>query len=120
MFPLDQYDLGVEANIGILNDDLDPLTAASLGSAMLDDEELDPHALLAPTAPHSPRDDNFVPGGGFPAPGAGKEVEAIVAEMVATNPTLDYTPPRYITLLLTDKGVLAPAAVSDELLKVFL
>lgn len=33
--------------------------------------------------------------------------------------SLDYTPPNYITLLFTDKGVLTPSAVSDELIKVY-
>ena len=32
---------------------------------------------------------------------------------------LDYTPPEYITLLLTDLGVLTPSAVSDELIKLY-
>jgi translation initiation factor eIF-2B subunit alpha len=34
-------------------------------------------------------------------------------------PALDYTPPNYITLLFTDLGVLTPAAVSDELIKLY-
>ncbi|KYQ91782.1 translation initiation factor eIF-2B alpha subunit [Tieghemostelium lacteum] len=35
------------------------------------------------------------------------------------SPTLDYTPPSYITLLFTDLGVLTPSAVSDELIKLY-
>ena len=35
------------------------------------------------------------------------------------NPTSDYTPPDYITLLFTDLGVLTTAAVSDELIKLY-
>ena len=35
------------------------------------------------------------------------------------NPTEDYTPPAYITLLITDLGVLTPSAVSDELIKLW-
>ncbi|GAB6030060.1 hypothetical protein CHUAL_005743 [Chamberlinius hualienensis] len=31
----------------------------------------------------------------------------------------DYTPPRYITLLFTDLGILTPSAVSDELIKIY-
>ncbi|CAJ0764579.1 4885_t:CDS:10 [Entrophospora sp. SA101] len=36
------------------------------------------------------------------------------------NPTVDYTPPEYITLLCTDLGVLTPSGVSDELIKLYL
>ena len=35
------------------------------------------------------------------------------------NPSCDYTPPAYITLLFTDLGVLTPSAVSDELIKLY-
>lgn len=31
----------------------------------------------------------------------------------------DYTPPKYITLLFTDLGILTPSAVSDELIKLY-
>lgn len=34
-------------------------------------------------------------------------------------PTVDFTPSRLITLLFTDLGVLTPAAVSDELIRLF-
>ena len=36
------------------------------------------------------------------------------------NPSRDYTPPQYISLLVTDLGVLTPAAVSDELIQLYL
>lgn len=36
------------------------------------------------------------------------------------NPSRDYTPPSYIGLLVTDLGVLTPAAVSDELIQLYL
>eukprot|EP00948_MAST-09A_sp_MAST-9A-sp1_P003847 g3847.t1 len=39
--------------------------------------------------------------------------------LVQDNPKCDYTPPRYITLLFTDIGVLTPSAVSDELIKLY-
>lgn len=35
------------------------------------------------------------------------------------NPSADYTPAKYITMLLTDLGVLTPSAVSDELIKLY-
>lgn len=41
-------------------------------------------------------------------------------ELAATNPSVDYTPPQYVTLLLTDLGVLTPSGVSDELIKLYL
>jgi translation initiation factor 2B subunit (eIF-2B alpha/beta/delta family) len=34
-------------------------------------------------------------------------------------PTVDFTPAQLITLLFTDLGVLTPAAVSDELIKLY-
>ena len=37
--------------------------------------------------------------------------------LVAELHTRDYTPPKYITMLFTDLGVLTPSAVSDELIK---
>ncbi|KAI8070690.1 hypothetical protein BC940DRAFT_295316 [Gongronella butleri] len=42
------------------------------------------------------------------------------ADLEASNPTVDYTPPTYITLLFTDLGVLTPSGVSDELIKLTL
>ncbi|GAB5033015.1 translation initiation factor eif-2b subunit alpha [Nannochloropsis oceanica] len=43
-----------------------------------------------------------------------------VAAMVTTqNPSCDYTPATYISLLFTDLGILTPAAVSDELIKLY-
>jgi translation initiation factor eIF-2B subunit alpha len=35
------------------------------------------------------------------------------------NPSRDYTPPQYLSLLFTDLGVLTPAAVSDELIQLY-
>ena len=35
------------------------------------------------------------------------------------NPPFDYTPAEYITLLVTDLGILTPSAVSDELIKLY-
>lgn len=37
-----------------------------------------------------------------------------------TNDKLDYTPPAFITLILTDLGPLTTAAISDELMKIYL
>ena len=35
--------------------------------------------------------------------------------IIKDNPSVDYTPPAYITLLFTDLGVLTSSGVSDEL-----
>ncbi|ORE10839.1 IF-2B-domain-containing protein [Rhizopus microsporus var. microsporus] len=43
-----------------------------------------------------------------------------VQELATSNPSVDYTPPQYLTLLLTDLGVLTPSGVSDELIKLTL
>ncbi|ORZ17262.1 hypothetical protein BCR42DRAFT_465381 [Absidia repens] len=44
----------------------------------------------------------------------------IVNDLVTSNPSIDYTPPQYLTLLFTDLGVLTPSGVSDELIKLYL
>lgn len=41
------------------------------------------------------------------------------AHVVLQRPSIDFTPAEYITLLFTDLGVLTPAAVSDELIKLY-
>ncbi|KAG2176476.1 hypothetical protein INT43_005716 [Umbelopsis isabellina] len=41
-------------------------------------------------------------------------------DLALSNPSVDYTPPQYLTLLLTDLGVLTPSGVSDELIKLYL
>lgn len=41
-------------------------------------------------------------------------------DLVSSNPSIDYTPPQYLTLLFTDLGVLTPSGVSDELIKLYL
>ena len=45
----------------------------------------------------------------------------LVPQRVSVDtPSRDYTPPAYISLLVTDLGVLTPAAVSDELIQLYL
>ncbi|KAG0766676.1 hypothetical protein G6F57_003806 [Rhizopus arrhizus] len=41
-------------------------------------------------------------------------------DLAMSNPSVDYTPPQYLTLLITDLGVLTPSGVSDELIKLTL
>ncbi|KAI8999963.1 hypothetical protein BC832DRAFT_153347 [Gaertneriomyces semiglobifer] len=38
----------------------------------------------------------------------------------ANNPSIDYTPPEYISLLFTNIGVLSPTGVSEELVKFYM
>jgi len=45
---------------------------------------------------------------------------AVEAGVDVDSPSRDYTPPELITLLFTDLGVLTPAAVSDELIQLYL
>lgn len=41
------------------------------------------------------------------------------SKVTIDNPSRDYTPPIYINMLITDLGVLTPAAVSDELIQLY-
>jgi len=50
--------------------------------------------------------------------GVSEKEEASLQACVDMN-FVDYTPPEYITLLFTDRGVLTPAAVSDELIQLY-
>jgi translation initiation factor eIF-2B subunit alpha len=48
------------------------------------------------------------------------EVEKPAAvEITAQRPVIDFTPAEYISLLFTDLGILTPAAVSDELIRLY-
>ncbi|CAH1800589.1 unnamed protein product [Owenia fusiformis] len=40
-------------------------------------------------------------------------------DLNSEHPLVDYTPPAYLSLLVTDLGVLTPSAVSDELIKLY-
>jgi len=52
-----------------------------------------------------------------PADASGRT--AFPPQLQVENPSSDYTPPEYITLLFTDLGILTPSAVSDELIKLY-
>jgi len=69
-----------------------------------------------------------VSGGGGEGGGGGEEEEkghgipglvTLPKEVKLENVLCDYTPAKYITLLLTDLGVLTPSAVSDELIRLY-
>jgi translation initiation factor eIF-2B subunit alpha len=45
--------------------------------------------------------------------------QAAAEGVESSNPCVDYTPAKYITLLFTDLGVLTPSAVSDELIRLY-
>lgn len=67
-------------------------------------------------------DDNDV---GEPIPGPMQRSRSLSlssmhpAAVSTLNPSCDYTPANYISLLFTDLGILTPAAVSDELIKLY-
>jgi len=44
---------------------------------------------------------------------------SLPSQVKVENPPCDYTPAKYITLLFTDLGVFTPAAVSDELIRLY-
>ncbi|KAL9645203.1 hypothetical protein ABK040_002404 [Willaertia magna] len=48
-------------------------------------------------------------------------VQSILTDdnITISNPTSDFTPPQYITMLFTDLGILTPSGVSDELIKLY-
>lgn len=49
------------------------------------------------------------------------ELEALGSDSLeVVTHTHDYTPPKYISLLFTDLGILTPAAVSDELIRLYI
>lgn len=84
---------------------------------------------FARTFPLTARDiHELISCGGATAASATKEQEQeqqAVAEAeaevpLATLPTVDFTPAEYVTLLFTDLGVLTPAAVSDELIRMMM
>lgn len=50
---------------------------------------------------------------------AGADAAGVHPHLQFTNASCDYTPPDYITLLFTDRGILTPAAISDELIKLY-
>jgi len=66
-----------------------------------------------------PLDQNDLP---LPAPSndTSSFTTEVLPDLVKVQvPTVDYTPPQYISLLLTDLGVLTPSAISDELIKLY-
>lgn len=50
-----------------------------------------------------------------------QDVSSVANGLVTANnaAAVDFTPAEYITLLFTDLGVLTPAAVSDELIRLY-
>ncbi|KAJ3031300.1 Translation initiation factor [Rhizophlyctis rosea] len=52
----------------------------------------------------------------IPAPSYFSETSS-ESSITPTNPSIDYTPPQYISLLFTNEGVLTPSRVSEELIK---
>ena len=51
--------------------------------------------------------------------GSGDAPAETVEDIYYELPVIDFTPSNFITLLFTDIGVLTPAAVSDELIRLY-
>lgn len=47
------------------------------------------------------------------------KVPVVIAPTAVQQPVIDFTPAEYISLLFTDLGILTPAAVSDELIRLY-
>lgn len=47
------------------------------------------------------------------------KLKELDSKVIICNPTSDFTPPSYITLLFTDLGILTPSGVSDELIRLY-
>jgi translation initiation factor eIF-2B subunit alpha len=101
-----------------------PLTQADLEENM--DNEIRRPLLPPMNIDDSMTTSRFGPGTGM-GNGAGAAapslsvgmVTSVPAAMTTENPSCDYTPAPYISLLFTDLGILTPAAVSDELIKLY-
>ncbi|KAG9302783.1 hypothetical protein G9A89_009560 [Geosiphon pyriformis] len=119
LFPLNQYDLPTHTPDLLTFPDLDSYSGQpnqrdedfkELGSGItrssspLDEESQRRHYIEEGGYPDLDKQDNIKDAQNF------EEI----------NPTVDYTPPEYITLLCTDLGVLTPSGVSDELIKLYL
>jgi translation initiation factor eIF-2B subunit alpha len=89
-----------------------PLTPGDLGPAHL-------HPVTVPTPTPTPPPAATVIAGAAAATNAAAEAAALPTRPASLASTVDYTPPAYITLLITDLGVLTPSAVSDELIKLY-
>lgn len=117
MFPLGQYDLGVEQNV------LNFTTKRSVGVSTKDTANTSDTGLLTPKAEHhaassdsaSASDVNKA-GDYFDQEGDTSKHGITLAQKVDT---VDYTPPDLISALITEAGVLTPSAVSEELIKLW-
>eukprot|EP00538_Stauroneis_constricta_P011813 CAMPEP_0119563326 /NCGR_PEP_ID=MMETSP1352-20130426/23033_1 /TAXON_ID=265584 /ORGANISM="Stauroneis constricta, Strain CCMP1120" /LENGTH=362 /DNA_ID=CAMNT_0007611895 /DNA_START=127 /DNA_END=1215 /DNA_ORIENTATION=+ len=58
-------------------------------------------------------------GVGADAASSSSPIEDLPENVAYENPSCDYTPAKFITLLFTDLGVLTPSAVSDELIRLY-
>ena len=123
MFPLGQYDLGVEQNV--LDFTTAQSTRAAHGKAATGTADT---GLLTPKAESSPASslEDFGHGDRTPHVNDRKEYFDQSSETLVPSTTLaqkmdtvDYTPPDLISALVTEAGVLTPSAVSEELIKLW-
>lgn len=108
-FPLSQLDLPSHVSGSLLFADAQPLGpgaagCADAGCAEAGCAEAGGVQCISTNAPH---------------PHAGCIHHQNARLLEPGHPSVDYTPPAYITLLFTDLGVLTPSGVSDELIKLY-
>ncbi|CAI7915274.1 unnamed protein product [Closterium sp. NIES-53] len=70
--------------------------------------------------PSVTRPPTSLPAAADSAPAAVRAAGVVGAEAAPVGPKREYAPPHVLTLLFTDLGVLTPAAVSDELIQLYL
>ncbi|CAI5515601.1 unnamed protein product [Closterium sp. Naga37s-1] len=70
--------------------------------------------------PSVTRPPTSLPAAADSAPAAARAAGVVGAEAAPVGPKREYAPPDVLTLLFTDLGVLTPAAVSDELIQLYL
>ena len=132
MFPLNQYDLGVEQNVlnfstvdsQTTNNPLgiDVLTPkADRGHSRVSSDAGMPWGETTPLIKNPPEYFNLGVDSGNIKQGLSASAATVVGP--ETNQgvldSVDYTPPDLITALVTEAGVLTPSAVSEELIKIW-
>lgn len=114
VFPLGQYDLGVDQKVLDFTTD-SPATGSS------ESKGTDSRAGI-PTPERTPEPES--PANGKQPDGMRASAENTAGRLKLDSPltaseAVDYTPPDLVTALVTEAGVLTPSAVSEELIKIW-
>ena len=99
LYPLGQYDLGIEQKIVDFRTDEPDIGAPQAGPAKLEEQ----------------RQEYFAP---VPATN-GTNPSSSPVPIMNQSDAVDFTPPNLISALITESGVLTPSAVSEELIKLW-